>query len=61
MGVSSWIVRTLDIRLLGTTITFFLPAQDVLDIRSLEQPFIHGRLSLGEGTEDHLVKFVWEL
>jgi len=50
-----------DVRHLGTTIAFFVPTQDVLDIRCLEQPFIHGGLCLGEGTEDHSVEFVREL
>ena len=50
-----------DIRLLGTTITFFLPAQNVLDIWSLEQPLIHSGLGLGEWTEDHPVEFVRKL
>lgn len=50
-----------DVRLLGTAITFFLPAQDVLDIWSFEQPLIHSSLGLGERTEDHSVEFVWKL
>jgi hypothetical protein len=50
-----------NIRLLGTTITFLLPAQDVLDVRGLKQPFVHSGLSLGERTEDHSVEFVREL
>jgi len=55
------IIGIQDIRLLGATITFFLPTQDVLDVLGLEQPFIHGGLSLGERTEDHSVELVWEL
>ena len=54
-------VKILDARLLGTTITLFLPEQNVLDIRSLKQPLIHGCLSISEGTEDNSVKFVREL
>jgi len=61
MSLSACVIRIPDVRLLGTTIAFFVPTQDILDVRGLEQPFIHGGLSLGEGTEDHSVEFVWEL
>jgi hypothetical protein len=61
VSLSGHIVGAPDIRLFGATITFFLPAQDVLDVRGLEQPFIDSGLSLCEGTKDHPVKFVREL
>lgn len=54
-------IGVLDVRFLGATVTFFLPAQNVLDIWGLEQPFIHAGLGLGEGAKDHPVKFVREL
>ena len=50
-----------DIRLLGTAITFFLPAQDVLNILGLEQPLIHSGLGFCERAEDNSVEFVRKL
>ena len=61
VSLSGHVVGASDVRLFRTTIAFFLPAQDVLDVRGLEQPFIDSGLSLCEGTKDHSVEFVREL
>lgn len=61
MSLSAYTIVISDIRLLGITITLFFPAQDVLDIRSLEQPLIHSGLGLSERTKDYPVEFVREL